>query len=94
MARMHRTGELGARYTTCSPGTLGGLSNVDNGLLLCRWHHGKVHDGLPDDQRWQITLDPTTGDVTVSRPGGEPYELGPSQPYRPTTQNTSDHGST
>ena len=70
----------------------GGLTNVDNGVLLCRWHHGKVHDGLPDHQRWQITLDPTTGDVTVSRPGGEPYELGPSQPHRPTTADNQTRG--
>ena len=66
----------------------GGLSNVDNGVLMCRWHHGKVHAGLPDHQRWQITLDPTTGDVTVSRPGGEPYELAPTQPYRHPAEAT------
>jgi hypothetical protein len=63
----------------------GGLSNVDNCLMLCRAHHGLVHDELPDDKRWQISLDPTTGEVTVFRPGGARYELGPSQPYRPTT---------
>ena len=67
----------------------GGQTNVDNAALLCRWHHGKVHDGLPDHQRWQITLNPTTGDVTVSRPGGQPYELGPSQPHRPTTSDNT-----
>ncbi len=66
----------------------GGLSNVDNGVLMCRWHHGKVHDGLPDHQRWRIVLDPTTGDVTVSRPGGEPYELAPTQPYRHPAEAT------
>ncbi len=61
----------------------GGLTNVDNCVLACRWHHGLLHDDLPDDKRWQIHLDPTTGEVTVSRPGGQRYELGPSQPYRP-----------
>jgi hypothetical protein len=60
----------------------GGATDIENLLLLCRWHHGLVHDGLPDDQRWQILLDPGTGEVTVFRPGGQRYELGPSQPYR------------
>jgi len=70
----------------------GGLTNVDNCVLVCRWHHGLAHDGLPDDRRWQIHLDPTTGEVTVFRPGGKPYELGPSQPYRPATQDTRTRG--
>ena len=69
-----------------------GLTNVDNCLLLCRWHHGRVHDGRPDDQRWQIHLDPTTGEVTVRRPGGQPYELGPSQPHRPATRDNHARG--
>ncbi len=71
---------------------LGGTTDIDNLLLLCRWHHGLVHDGLPDDQRWRIHLDPTTGEVTVRRPGGQPYELGPSQPYRPTTRGNQARG--
>ena len=72
----------------------GGPTNVDNGLLLCRWHHGLVHDELPDHQRWRITLDKTTGDITVHRPGGEPYELAPTQPYRPTTRDNPTRGPT
>jgi hypothetical protein len=71
---------------------LGGKTNTDSLLLLCGFHHGLVHDGLPDDQRWQIFLDPHTGDFSVCRPGGEPYELGPSQPYRPTTSETHNRG--
>jgi len=71
---------------------LGGTTNVDNLLLLCRWHHGLVHDGLPAEQRWQIHLDPSTGEVTVCRPGGKPYELGPSQPYRPPTPGNQARG--
>ncbi len=62
------------------------MSNVDNCLLMCRWHHGLVHDGLPDHQRWRVVLDKTTGEITVYRPGGEPYELAPTQPHRPTTR--------
>src|SRR4029450_2098425 len=71
---------------------LGGLTNVDNCLLLCRFHHGLVHDGLPDDQRWQIFLDPHTGEVSVCRPGGEPYELGPSHPPPPPTSDNPTRG--
>ena len=70
----------------------GGLTNVDNCVLVCRWHHGLAHDGLPDDQRWQIHLEPTTGEVTVRRPGGKPYELGPSQPCRPSRPDNHARG--
>jgi hypothetical protein len=72
-----------------------GVSNVENLLMLCRWHHGRVHHDRPDDQRWSIHLDPANGEVTVYRPGGQPYELGPSQPYRPSTDTgpaTPDDG--
>ncbi len=72
----------------------GGMSNVENCLLMCRWHHGLVHDGLPEHQRWRINLDQTTGEVTVHRPGGQPYELGPTQPHRPTNEDISNCGST
>ncbi len=71
---------------------LGGPTDVDNGALLCRHHHGLVHDGLPDHQRWRIVLDKTTGEITVHRPGGEPYELAPTQPYRPTTPDNPARG--
>jgi len=54
---------------------LGGRTDVDELLLLCRWHHSRVHEGA-----WRIELDHTTGEVRVYRPNGEPYELGPSQP--------------
>ena len=44
---------------------------------------------------WTAHLDPTTGQVTITRPNGTPYELGPSQPWRPpatTTNPDSDSG--
>ena len=56
----------------------GGPTDVDNLLCLCRFHHGKVHEG-----RWRIQLDRATGQVHVTRPDGRPYELGPSRPWTP-----------
>jgi hypothetical protein len=61
----------------------GGLTDIDNCLLLCRYHHGLVHEGRSASERWRISLDTTTGEVHVYRPNGEAYELGPSQPWRP-----------
>ncbi len=55
---------------------LGGETNIDNLLLLCRYHHARVHEG-----QWRIVLDQGTGEVTVIRPDGRPYELGPSIPW-------------
>jgi len=55
---------------------LGGRTDVDELLLLCRWHHSRVHEGA-----WRIELDHSTGEVRVYRPNGEPYELAPSQPW-------------
>src|SRR5215470_1181918 len=54
---------------------LGGRTDIDQLICLCRWHHTRVHEG-----QWRIRLDPTTGDVHVTRPDGTPYELGPSHP--------------
>ncbi len=42
------------------PWYLGGETNVDELMLLCRWHHVRVHEG-----GWRIELDRTTGEVTV-----------------------------
>jgi len=55
---------------------LGGETNIDNLLLLCRYHHVRVHEG-----HWRIELDRTTGELRVFRPDGRPYELGASQPW-------------
>jgi len=55
---------------------LGGPTDIDNLLLLCRYHHVRVHEG-----HWRIELDRTTGELRVFRPDGRPYELGASQPW-------------
>jgi hypothetical protein len=31
----------------------GGVTSVDNGVLLCRWHHRLIHEGS-----WQVRLGP------------------------------------
>jgi hypothetical protein len=60
----------------------GGVTRVEDLLLLCRYHHMRVHEG-----RWRIHLDPTTGQVHVTRPDGTPHDLGPTRPWTtPTTQ--------
>ena len=60
----------------------GGLTDIDNLLCLCRYHHARVHEG-----RWTLEFDHTTGQVHVYRPDGRPYELGPSKPWTtPSTQ--------
>jgi hypothetical protein len=46
------------------------LTNI---VLLCRAHHGTVHE-----RHWSIHLDPTTAIVTVHRPDGSLF--GTSQP--------------
>jgi hypothetical protein len=51
----------------------GGHTTVDSMLILCRWHHTRVHEG-----GWTINLDRRTGQVHVTRPDGRPYELEPS----------------
>jgi hypothetical protein len=53
-----------------------GQTNVDQMILVCRWHHTRVHEG-----GWRIRLDVATGEVHVTRPDGRPYELDPSPPW-------------
>jgi hypothetical protein len=54
-------------------------TTVDESLALCRFHHVRVHEC-----GWTLDFDATTGQVSVTRPDGSPYELGPSQPWTTT----------
>jgi hypothetical protein len=64
------------------PWWLGGPTDVDNLLLLCRYHHHKVHEG-----QWTLHLDRTAGEVRITRPDGRPYELGGSEPFTSPTRH-------
>jgi len=83
--------DVPADWTDCHhdvPWYLGGTTDVKHLISLCRWHHGLVHEG-----RWKLTLDHATGEVSVIRPDGTPYELGPSQPWTtPSRQGPSETG--
>ena len=59
------------------PWWTGGLTDIDNLLLLCRYHHVKVHEG-----RWHLRYDPHTGEVSVTRPDGRRYQPGVSRSVR------------
>jgi hypothetical protein len=59
-----------------------GETKAERCLLLCRHHHVLVHEG-----GWCIDLDPGTGEVHITRPGGIPYEV-------PRTRSTSWTGPT
>ena len=62
----------------------GGETNVERLVALCRQHHVAVHEG-----RWRIIMDADTGEVSLSRPDGRPYELGPTQPWTAATSRRS-----
>jgi hypothetical protein len=48
----------------------GGRTELDNLVLLCRHHHGLVHEG-----GWSISRDAMTGTVTARRPDGGRFAL-------------------
>ncbi len=52
----------------------GGLTDLDNLVLLCSFHHRLVHEG-----GWTLTLGPK-GDVAWFRPDGAKHRAGPAPP--------------
>jgi hypothetical protein len=64
-------------------------TTVDECLALCRFHHVRVHDC-----GWGLEFDVRSGQVTITRPDGRPYELGPSQPWTPSADGPTTHGAT
>ncbi|MER7006751.1 DUF222 domain-containing protein [Dactylosporangium sp. NPDC000555] len=69
-----------------------GNTDIDNLINLCRHHHINVHE-----RGWQLHHHPTNGTITITRPDGTPYDLGPSRPRtgrfpplmrKPTTNTT------
>jgi hypothetical protein len=64
------------------PWAQGGPTAIEHLLNLCRYHHVLAHEG-----DWRINLDHSTGEVSIHRPDGRPYELGPSQPWTGTNRH-------
>jgi hypothetical protein len=74
--------DRGCRWTGCTtpvqwtdahhlrPWADGGQTTADQCLLLCRYHHGLVHEG-----GWRVDLDAGTGEVRITRPDGVPHRI-------------------
>jgi hypothetical protein len=52
------------------PWARGGPTDVDNLVLLCRFHHSLLHEG-----GWTIRYDAESDTVSAFRPDGRPYEI-------------------
>jgi hypothetical protein len=53
-----------------TPWAHGGRTDLTNLLMLCRWHHGLIHEG-----GWSIHYDIARNTVTARRPNGNRYEI-------------------
>ncbi|MCB1005175.1 MAG: DUF222 domain-containing protein [Acidimicrobiales bacterium] len=58
----------------------GGLTDLVNGVLLCRRHHQLVHRG------WRLTREAATGVVTAISPDGRTFTRTPDDPRSPAVR--------
>lgn len=57
------------------PGMPGAPTNLDNLIMLCRFHHRLVHE-----HRWKVFLGDIPGTARWLRPDGRPFEPGRAPP--------------